>query len=124
MIKQRIADLMAGDPKLTFRTAWYKLQAENPDWLKSDDPGWDPDTEEEPGRSWHEKAPSTTGDEYGEVSQPHVSYRTASASLVVCECASDVFVGEAPSEIVYTPPGRQQIKPLVSDNRSKNHRLV
>jgi hypothetical protein len=110
LIKARIAELMKKDPKLTFRTAWYQLSKEHPEWLASDDPGWDPDTEEAPDRQ-----PPSTQDEFGEVRQPHVSYKTASAaSLVQCERASDVFSGEAPSEIVYMPGGRQTITPLVS----------
>jgi hypothetical protein len=98
-IKARIAELRKADPKMSFAQAWMKVQKENPDWIESDNKGFDPDTED---------------DEYGEVRQPHVSYKTASASLVECERASDVFVGEAPSEIVYLPRGRQTIRPLVS----------
>jgi Mu-like prophage I protein len=109
LIKAKIAQKRASNPKLSFREAWYQLAAENPDWLKSDDAGWDPDVEQEPDRTAAKPA-----DEFGEVRQPHVSYRTSAASLVECECASDVFVGGAPSEIVYLPRGRQQIRPLVS----------
>jgi hypothetical protein len=76
LIKARIAEIRKANPKLSFREAWYKLAAEHPDWIKSDDQG--ADTEEEPRGGWREERPTEVL-EYVEVRQPHVSYKTPGA---------------------------------------------
>ena len=70
-IKTRIKELQALNPERSFADCWRQLQREHPDWMMSDQPGWDPETSDEFG-VLRETNRNLFEDPPGQVLQPHV----------------------------------------------------